>query len=207
MLSNHSYVLDLVPPAGQAMSTWEGIARAFLSPSVACQITFAAVVLSLPWTRSLSRSIAGAVMVVSALLATMMAAELSPFLLVMCVPPALYGFAQGSFWATSKGKRLVWFIPVMDGRSRRDLLEGACWFWTGVCGVGLGFHLAFILNPQGQSLASLQYGAVQLACFAGWVSALMAGYTIAVYSMAALARGFFGIAKTFQPPRVAKLVS
>lgn len=185
--------LELAPVASNALSTWSGAAQSLLALHAAAPLTVGAALLSMIWTRSLVRSIAGSVMVIGAVLATVLAATLSPFLVVMCIPPAVYAVLQGSYWATTKGSRLVWFILVMDGRARADLQRGICWLWLGVCVVGLGFHFAYLLNPNRLSWESIQYGATQAGYMAVWVIALMVGYTLAVYSLAAMWRGFGGV--------------
>lgn len=199
--------LDLLPSPGSALSTWNGFTAAVLSPLPALELTVGGILLSSPWTRSIVRSTAGSVMTIASLLAVLQSSVLSPFLLFMCLPPSLYGVAQGAFWASSRGKRIVWFLPVMDGRARHDLLRGACWFWAGVCVVGLGFHFAYTMNPQGLRLDLLEYGIVQLGFLAAWVAALMVGYTLAVYSLSALFNGFLGMARTVRHPRLELLLN
>ncbi|QRD62674.1 hypothetical protein H8Z72_22625 (plasmid) [Xanthomonas citri pv. citri] len=193
-------MLDLVPSGSGTLASWQGVAEALLTPRGTVPLIILAAMLSLPWTRSPVRSLVGSIMTVGAALATLLSWTLSPFLLAICIPPALYGIVQGASWATSRGQHLVWFIHVMDGRSRLDLLHGACWFWAGVSCVGMGFHFAYAMNPTGESLSALRYGAVEVMYLLAWVGALWGGYGVAVYSLAALARGFLGVAQALAAP-------
>nr|WP_312130802.1 hypothetical protein [Stenotrophomonas pavanii] len=198
MNQTHTVIADLVPYTKDALSTWSGVIGVLLTLRGATSLTIAATLLSLPWTHSPSRSIAGSAMTIGAVLTLLMSWQLSPFMLAISVPPALYGVAQGGYWATSRGRDLVWFIPIMDGHSRADLLHGVCWFWTGVSIVGLGFHFAYLMNPTGVGLATLRYGVLELVYLVAWIAALLVGYGVAVHSMAALARGFRGVTRVLQ---------
>lgn len=188
--------LELAPVASNTLSTWDGFANSLLTLKVAIPLTLGAVLVSLIWTRSILRSMAGSAMVIASVLATVLASTLSPFLLVMCVPPAMYAVLQGSHWATTKSSQLVWFILVMDGRARLDLQRGICWLWLGVCVVGLGFHFSYLLNLGHVKPESIEYGAIQVGYMVAWVASLMLGYTVAVYSLSKLLRGFAGVLRS-----------